>query len=1181
MKIKRLDITGFKSFVDSTTLVFERPIVGVVGPNGCGKSNIVDAIRWIMGEQNIKNLRGQNREDLIFAGSDSRSAVGMCEVTMTIDNGGQPVFEREGKSFTEVSVTRKLFRNGDSEFYMNKMPCRLKDITDLFLGTGAGARAYSTVEQGQVDSIISGKPEERRLIIEEAAGITRYHSRKREAERKMASTRQNLLRVGDIISEVKRQLNSLHRQAKKAERFKKLKNEFKEIDLAFQSHAWQDGLETIDSIKKQLEDWSQKEEAASNKLQMLENKEQAIGLRVQEKEEALTERRQELANLDQSIRLDERNLEVYSHEIERLDETRLEKIEEGSEVSRSIDGQQELIKRFDTQQSELAEASNNMGEKVAKAEEHNRFMYIQFEGKQSEVSSLKEDILLSRARVKQIEDLLGLLQRRIENNERDTRSNRSERKTREEQFDVLTEERAKFEDALGGLRQMKLKLDTQRTEVSEALETKRNMFMDLEENLSRARTQRMEIQSRLASLKELDSSMEGFSEGLKALADPEKGPFSEGELLGVLSQLIEVDGEWERALAAVLGDHLEWVIAKDKDSAAIGLEFLRKSAKGRTGFLAPEQLSDGTSDAGDSLNPLHKYVKVPEQTQAIVESLLTGVFVADSLEAAEKLWNDNGRKYTFVTRDGEMLDRSGAVVGGSGEMRSELPLRRKREMRELDKKLIEATGLVEKLAFERQERLDEIRMLEERMEITRTNTHKREIEIIEQERELHRIGMDQIREKERLAALDEELKRLQEDMGKLLEEKRGLEKETRELAEKSQIKQKNLLSMQENLQEYAHKRDMANQEMTDIKVEAAQLAEQRSHLKNNLEQARNRLEELERRRERVRFEQERALRRKSELKEDIIRTKQELEVRLDMRQKLQERLEIERRELDEEMRMVHNRQGEIKQTRRELETLRKDISQLNVREAELDAKLKHTKESIYEKYGITIDTEFGEYLREETPGDDERGYMQQINNKLENMGEVNLSAIQEYDRLSERHEFLLTQQEDLVKSMDDLNKAIRKINKVLKIRFHDTFDVINKKFGLLFHEMFGGGQARLELTDPDNLLESGVEIIVQPPGKKLQNANLLSGGEKALSAISLLFAIFLYKPTPLCLLDEVDAPLDDANVGRFSETLKRISKHSQFILITHNKKTMEVMDALYGVTMEEPGVSKLVSVNLS
>jgi len=1181
MRIKRLDITGFKSFVDPTTLVFEKPIVGVVGPNGCGKSNIVDAIRWIMGEQSIKNLRGHNREDLIFAGSESRSPVGMCEVTMSIDNHGQPVFEREGKSFNEIQVTRRLFRNGESEFYMNKAPCRLKDITDLFLGTGAGPRAYSTVEQGQVAAIISGKPEDRRIIIEEAAGITRYHSRKREAERKMASTRQNLLRVGDIIAEVKRQLNSLHRQAQKAERFRKLKNELKEIDLAFKAHDWQEVNARIEELKLNLTGFCEKEEATVNRLAALETREEAVSLSVREKEEALAERRQELATLDQSIRLDERNLEVFASEIQRIDETHDERNQENVEVSRQVAAQQQAIADLGQRQQQLADTSEEVTHRLAKAEEHSRYMQSEFEARQTGAGNLKEEILLSRARMRQIEDLLALLQRRIEQNERDTRNNRSERRARQEQYEICTAERAKFEEGIGGLRQMKMKLDNLREEVSSELEIKRDEFIDVEDNLARARTESMETQSRLESLRELDASMEGFSEGVKALADHEKGPFSPDEFLGLVSQLVEVEPGYERALAAAMGERLEWVVTRNADASLKGLDFLSSKAKGRTGFISSDSTGTIATANTPEMHPLIEKVNAPAETLEVMKALLSGVYSADTLDEARTLWQSSGRHLSFVTKEGEMLDSSGAIVGGSGEMRAEMPLRRKREMRELEIKSKDTRQKTERLAVERQERLDEIRRLEERMEMTRSDTHRREIEIIEQERELHRIAMDQAREKERLTALDEELIRLQDGMGKLLEEKRGLEKERQDLDEKSETNQRRLMEIQESLQDAAHKRDMAAQELTAIKVEAAQVHEQRSHLQSDLEQSRLRLEELERRRERLRFEQERALRRRAELKDDIERTKRELDVRLESRQRLSEKLDIEKRNLDEEMRIIQNRQEEIKLARRELEEIRSELARLSRLETELDMTRKHLLESVYQSYGITLDTEHTEYLRETAPGDDERRHMEQINEKLDGMGDVNLGAIQEYERLSERHEFLLNQQEDLVKSMEDLNKAIRKINKVLRQRFEDTFNTINEKFSLLFTEMFGGGQARLELTDPENLLESGVEIIVQPPGKKLQNANLLSGGEKALSAISLLFAIFLYKPTPLCLLDEVDAPLDDANVGRFSETLKRISRKSQFILITHNKKTMEVMDALYGVTMEEPGVSKLVSVNMS
>lgn len=1181
MKIKRLDICGFKSFPDKMTLVFDKPIVGIVGPNGCGKSNIVDAVRWVMGEQRIKSLRGATREDIIFAGTEKRAPMGMAEVTLTFDNADRlapPMYN----DYAEIAVTRKLYRNGDTEHYINNTPCRLKDITDLFLGTGAGSKAYSIIEQGHISLIVSAKANDRRLMIEEAAGITRFHTRKREAERKMAATKQNLLRVTDVIAELKKQLGTLSRQAKKAERHKEYKKRIKELDLGYTSYKYNECINAINGMIDDLEKLDTEREGLELKLSAIEGEVDARNLELTGKEQGLSEQQEQLHLLDQASQLDERNLEVFALDIERIKTREKEITGELGELGTSLEEQKKLVEELEAEQSGALDLVQQREKRQAEADENQRQALEAFNRQQSEAEKLKRNIFEAMSSVDRSQHQLETLGHRINDNDQRIKRNQDERTEIESLFSKYMEEKKLFAEQLGGLKQFKQKLDTERNEQTNKLAKEREIYMDLEEKLSAEREQLTSIRSRLDSLKELDKSLEGFSEGVKSMLADDGGKFEDGELVDALARLIEVESGYETAVGSALGERLQWLMVSDQNAAIKGVEFLKADKSGRAGFIpafGPEP--ELTVELPDGAKALIDHVKPLDGSDSVIERLLSKIMVCESVETACKAWTECKGAYSFVTLAGDVVDKSGAVLGGSGENLSQAILKRRREMQDLADRKDKLQQFCEQLSMQRDERIASIRELEGAVESTRQKGHEQEIKILEQQKDLHHLESQLDQTKRRMDALDREAETFAKEREAFTRQQSELEKERKDKTENQKVMEKELSGLQEVLSELAEKRDKAQQAATEMKVELAQASQRRKHLESELAMSRQRTSDLLGRMERIGLEKENGAVRVTELDKMIARTKHQLDERIEKRLVLKKELDEYKDSLAKEQEAIRVKIEEVKKTRQTLEETKKKLAEMQIKRSELSSEAKHLEQRVDEKYGLVLVEIFEQHLTEEIPDESVLQEIVDLNRKVENMGEVNLTAISEYDRVSERYQFLLDQEEDLTKSLTMLDDAIKKINRTTRKRFRETFEQVNAKFSELYPQLFGGGEAYLEFTDPTDLLTTGVEIIARPPGKKLQSVNLLSGGEKALTALSLIFAIFLYKPTPFCLLDEVDAPLDDINITRVNNTLQKISKVSQFILITHNKKTMEITNTLYGVTQEDAGISKIVSVNLT
>lgn len=1173
MRIKRIEVVGFKSFVDKSVLDLEGGITAVVGPNGCGKSNIIDAIRWAMGEQSAKNLRGQGMEDVIFGGCESRKPLGMAEVSLIFANeeGRGPVAFRD---YAEIMVTRRLFRSGESDYLINKIPCRLLDITELFMDTGVGARAYSIVEQGKIGMILSAKAEDRRYLIEEAAGVTKFKSRKKTALRKIEATRQNLLRISDIVSEVRRQLGALKRQAQKAERFREYREELKGIELYFarrrydalrteeatnssaaveQAHLMESCLAELTVNEAQMEEFRLVQGAAEREVAAGQERLYHLSAEIQKSED-----RHALAGREiDSQQLQVERLCLESVEVaERLVECDREEVQQ-QDGSQSLS--QELIHvqgQLDQGQRDL-EAAQNSAQSTT----------TQMEAARTRLYALLTDLSRFGTEHDNAERRLRAQQERFARN-------RQETVTVQETLTVAQEQSSAAQTALTALRQQRIALQGEREAALEQVRTYKGVIEKNEEALLRSRENFNRVKSRLESLQRLEQELEGYGSGIKTVLRDQRLAQS---FNGMLADLIDVPGEIEVALEAVLGERLQTLLAPDLQTATAALELLRERG-GRSSFLLPN-IPVCTTSAFTGGQALSAMITPQTVVRERIDRLLDGIYLVESLDPYLAT-SDLPLGVTLVTPRGESLNWRGELNGGANSGLSDGLLHKKREIRELAIALKECEAAVETLAAEREELRTQLQQSEVLVIDLAAALHHHELKLVNLEKDLTRWQQDVSRCENRLEVLN-----LEEDQ--LHEEQQGLEAQlaaassgrSAKEAERSDFETL-VRKLQVEVDQRRHEVEVQREVLTKIRVAAASLKEREEGSRRQAERLLKLRQELHGRQALLTARVDEGRLALESLQQERQRLQVELELLLRRRSEEQVRFDTLRLVFDGRCAEIESREETLKTLRSRLQSSRDLLSRQQLRLREIELEIEHLRDSLIDRFRCDL-----EGLSTVTGGNDfdlEKAPQRQafLRRAIEEIGEVNLMAIDEYRELDERYQFLTRQQEDLKQSLEGLQTAIGKINRTTRKRFRETFDQVNAKFQEIFPRLFRGGKAELRLTDEDDLLETGIDIIVQPPGKKLQNVSLLSGGEKALTAVALIFSIFLVKPSPFCILDEVDAPLDEANIGRFNEMVKEMAAISQFVIITHSKRTMEIADILYGVTMEEPGVSKLVSVNL-
>lgn len=1185
MKLKSLEMTGFKSFVDRLHLSFPEGITTIVGPNGCGKSNVVDAILWAIGERSAKHLRGKLMEDVIFGGTEGRKPLGMAEVSLTFSNedGSAP---QEYQQYSEITITRRLFRSGESEFLINRTPCRLRDIIDLFLDTGIGVNGYSIVEQGRVEYLIHANPQDRRFLIEEAGGIAKYKERKRLALMKMDATQQNLLRIQDIISEVKRQIVTLERQVKRAEEYKAMRKEIREIEIHFALQEYGELSEKGEAARGYLKALHEREAAIS--VQMAERETSVEGMRVTslEEEEKLRKLQQEIYDLNQKIQRIEHEVTFFRREKEALQKQESQMREEIGKGLQSWRETRRERKRTERHRRELEKESRENEEIVQEWE----VLYSEFRGTLQDVSDQ-----LETEKGKLIDTLTRLTSLRNRQSHLEERREDLHKRIRfhDKESEEVKTGLARLHETLSNVEhEREVNLSIQRTFQEEKeqwgkeLEQAREVFRVRQSERFEAEERLRQDRSRYLSLKELQENYEGFEKGVKSLLlRKREEPDRWSRMSGVVADILEPEPSYEILLEAVLGQRLQYLMVADEREAIVAIEYLKQESLGRGSFIPvgaqahSQQERPLRSEFENGPVSLMRFVRVKEGFSAIAEWLIGDVGVVDHLTTALQWMAREGCFETLVTLEGEVVQRTGVISGGSRDQGLGI-LERRREIRELEKKIEEEEERRRQLLEEEGRLHQEILDREIRLENRKREIQDKEIALLHQDRDLEGIRKEISQFHQRADLLQFEGEELRGEETEIEDERKTvIAQMKREEAARTE-KERELQSLKKTVDEVREGEEELGGRITEKKVHLASIEEKQRGMEI---QILNYSENIRALRERVihRVKGIRDSRKEvTSLRESIDQKERELEGLIERHRLNEAGLAHQREKVESLSTQWKEAEASARYLRQELEDVRQKSHEEEIRVSEIQLKLQHLQDSMKERYGATLSTSMG-MVPEEFSKEEKSKRLEELKAGLEGFGEVNLMALEEYHELKQRHDFLTEQQTDLQQALDTLKKAIVRINRTTTKRFLETFHLVNEKFKEVFARLFKGGQASLILIDEQDPSTSGVDILAQPPGKKLQNIDLLSGGEKALVATALLFGLFMIKPTPFCLLDEIDAPLDDANINRFIEMVREFSKTSQFILITHNKKTMEMANTLYGITMETPGVSKVVSVRLN
>jgi len=1244
MRLQRLEIAGFKSFPDRSELTFDQGVTAIVGPNGCGKSNVVDALTWVLGEQSAKSLRGDRMEDVIFGGSDARKPTGAAEVRLRLGGvsarvpgnipepalvetmangsgdllvaGGVAVQEEPPLIVRDVELMRRLYRSGESEYLIDGESVRLRDVQDLLMDAGLGIKAYAVIEQGKIGQILSARPTDRRQLIEEAAGVTKYKSRRRAAELKLEAAQQNLTRVDDIVFEVEKQRGTLKRQAAKARRYRRLREELRRWEKVQFARRYRLLGEAIDSTRTKLADARARETGAAAHVAEVESTLERLRLELTEADGRTTAAREaahaselEIGKLHQQIAFDKQQVESLAAAAADI-ENEVRALEARREPARvELESRREAAARATTDRDQAAETLRGEEAAYADLQRNIEALEADVEAARSEMfaavnaaTALRHAMEHAAAARARLADQIGKLE--------------GESHDLHVELERAANDRSVAEASMGRAGQAIEELRLDRAAKDSDLSAAR-AERDARTHDFRARERELAaVNARLKSLEELDAARAEYGDGARLLLSESRDEVSQ---LGSVADYLDVDGRYERAVEACLGDLLQHVVVQSGEQAAAGLAFARAHDAGRVGFLIAGSVPavERSSAPHPDLTALADVVAVSGPASDVIRAAIANAWIAGSYDSARE-----AAAFTpapVATLDGEVFHGPHMVEGGTrAEARGILTTKREiKELRErAEAERTESDRLRDAIAS-----LDAtIVSLESAITAVQSELHRQEKATVGFELQVSgaREAVERITRKQEQIATErrtaEEQLRVQEArQDEARESIARIEAEQRTADDLLNAAQRRLFAAREAMQAQA-------QRTSEAKASHAALVERARALATEVTRLEESARELE---TRIRTRQE-DLERAHARRSTLVTTIEQAETRLDAGLRTFDELKDHVRIADEASQTLRSgfdeQEARIREARRSLDAVRAEAGQLEVARATAESDLSHLATSCVESVQATLDEVAAEVAQLESEGllasprpvddapdpaesDDEPApaaadaveessasaartmtpdeMVVDLRAKLERMGGVNMMAIDQFDDLEARHAFLTTQRKDLVDSIAATGDAIKKIDKTTKERFREAFAVINANFERTFTTLFGGGRAGLTLLDEADQLESGIDIIAQPPGKRLQSVQLLSGGEKALTAMALMFAIFKYRPSPFCLLDEIDAPLDDANIGRFVEMLQGMQEHTQFILITHNRKTMEIANRLYGVTMEEPGVSKLISVQLN
>lgn len=1179
MYLKKLELQGFKSFADKTVLEFMPGITTVIGPNGSGKSNISDAIRWVLGEQSMKSLRGSKTEDVIFAGTQNRKSLGFAEVSMVMDNSDQklPI------EYNEVTITRKLYRSGESGYYINKTPCRLKDVLELFMDTGIGKDGYSIIGQGKIDEILSNKSEERRHIFEEAAGIVKYRVRKAESEKKLEQTKLNLLRINDIISEIEANIEPTKIQAEKAKEYLRLRDELKSIEIGLFIHNINDYKKRIEEVINDQDIYNtqlvRENERLSN-IQELKEKLRASLDSITEQIEKMqnlgfeNEKKKEQIKADININLEKinnnnANFERLEKEIIENDE-RLKVLEEeinqkNDKKTNLTENKDKFVKELEEKEAELKKLTDKMSEKELDMETKKKKVEDNTDEKyeiSNAISTLKANVENSKSRKKVVEE-------EIDVNISELDSSRMQKSEISQKFAEIEAKREKIKGDLN-------KIDEKRKESDAKLKE-----YDLKINQCESEIRMKD--SRMKFLIETEKEKEGYIRSVKSiLQDCEKDLSLKKGVHGVIANLISVPKEYETAIEMCLGQSMQNIVTDTEEDAKKLVEYLRKFNLGRASFLPITSVKGKKLDKIKSekgvIGIASDLVKFDKKYEQIVLSLLGRTLIVDTMDNAIAIARKNSYGFRIVTLQGDVLNPSGAISGGSVSTKTVNILGRSREIEELKKTIAELEKKVEKLKKDKSEYESSIEDLLE------------EIEGLENE--LKDIEIVYATEKQRVSSIEEAVSKVEKRLEKLRDEKKSIEEQLKineqtqnDLNEKISAIDEENKKLSEEIEEFSNHNketqtivDDLNFDITNLKISVSSFDESEASINEIVERINNDIENLKQSTENKKEQKIKLTEENDKLEELNIKLNEEAENLLKEVSNSGTKVEELKNDRITKNQKLEEAEENFTDQMEKIDGLKEQVNKADIKKSKYEVELEQIISKMWEEYEITPNDP-GEYEEPKNVAEVQK-QVNKIRGEMKDLGSVNIDSIEEYKKLKERYDFMNEQRLDLETTMAKLRNVITDMTTVMKKQFEDRFRVINKNFSEVFVELFGGGKAELKLTDEDNILESGIEIEVQPPGKKLQNMMLLSGGERAFTAIALLFAILKINPAPFCVLDEIEAALDDVNVYRFAEYLKKFAQESQFLVITHRKGTMEAANTVYGITMQENGISKLLSLDL-
>ncbi len=1180
MHLKQLELQGFKSFADKTILEFKPGITTVIGPNGSGKSNISDSIRWVLGEQSMKSLRGAKSEDVIFAGTQNRKPVGFAEVSIVIDNSDStlPI------EYAEVTVTRRLYRTGESGYFINKVPCRLKDVLELFMDTGIGKDGYSIIGQGKIDEILSNKSEDRRHIFEEAAGIVKYRTRREESEKKLEQTKINLIRINDILSEIEANLEPLRLQSEKAKHFLDLREELKNIEIGLFLYKIDTYKEKLESLKNDKDIFENQQNEENNKLSDMQELKEKLKQEIDNLTEEIErmqnigfESKTKIEQITSNINISKERISNNIQNKERLEgeiTSAKQDILNLEEEKKSKESKKESLaqnkEKFEKELEEKSKELENLTNKLTAKE-------IEIENKKKTVENLTEQKYENQNQIAVIDTNYENYQNRRKQEEKEKSQIISNLDSKREQKNEILKY---FNEAEKSKKEKQSKLE----EIRKKQETLENKSKEYEKLIADLTDERRMKQTRLSFLIETEREKEGYNKSVKDLLIAcESNPSLKRGIEGVLANIISTDSKYELAIEMALGASLQNIVTETEQDAKKMIEYLRKNNLGRATFLPissvkGKRLEKILSKNEGTIGIASELVKANKKYEGIIENLLGRTVITENMEYAIKLAKDNKYSFKIVTLDGDVINPSGSMSGGSNNKKTVNILGRSAEIKRLEKNIKDIDEKISKKVEEKDAFLKENEEIINEINKAVESMQQAEIVYAQENEKLNAVNTEIDRLEQSKNKNEENLKNIEKELEQNIQNKKELENAISDITKKIEdlsVEIQEFSELNKDEQKYI---DNLNLDITNLKISVSSfnessmsIEEMVSRIDADIQNAKNGIENKKTQIEDAIKQNEELSQTIENLEQSIITIKQEVEDSSTKSDSLKQTRQ-------EKNNTLEIKEKEISSQFEEIQKIKEQLVKVDIKITSAEQDITDTINELWNEYEVTPNNVKDYDKPENVQATQKR--VNDLHKQIKDLGDVNVSSIEEYKKTKERYETMGEQRLDLENTMAKLRDIIQDMTNTMKKQFKEKFALINKNFNEIFIELFGGGRAELVLEDEENILECGIDIKAQPTGKKLQNMMLLSGGEKALTAIAILFAILKINPAPFCILDEIEAALDDVNVYRFAEFLKKFSNKTQFLVITHRKGTMEAANTVYGITMEENGISKLLSIDL-